>query len=70
MPAFIAFEAVGARITDREMQGEGAAAWEDIVFTLATDAPAAFRARLLLGVSVGDALPGDRDRSQERCLRA
>jgi GNAT superfamily N-acetyltransferase len=37
------YEAVGARIAGREMQGEGAAAWEDIVFTLATDAPAAFR---------------------------
>ena len=37
------YEAVGARIVGREMQGEGDAAWEDILFTLATDAPAASR---------------------------
>jgi ribosomal protein S18 acetylase RimI-like enzyme len=37
------YEAVGARITGRQTSGEGEAAWEDILFTLATDAPAAFR---------------------------
>jgi GNAT superfamily N-acetyltransferase len=37
------YEAVGARITGRQTQGEGEAAWEDILFSLATDAPAAFR---------------------------
>jgi hypothetical protein len=37
------YGAVGARIAGRETQGEGDAAWEDIVFTLATDAPAASR---------------------------
>jgi GNAT superfamily N-acetyltransferase len=37
------YQAVGARIAGRETQGEGDAAWEDIVFTLATDAPAASR---------------------------
>jgi ribosomal protein S18 acetylase RimI-like enzyme len=37
------YQTVGARITGRETQGEGAAAWEDILFTLATEAPAAFR---------------------------
>jgi GNAT superfamily N-acetyltransferase len=37
------YEAVGAQIVGRETQGEGEAAWEDIIFTLATDAPAAFR---------------------------
>ncbi len=37
------YEAVGARIVGREIQGEGDAAWEDILFTLATDAPAASR---------------------------
>jgi GNAT superfamily N-acetyltransferase len=37
------YEAVGAKIAGRETQGEGSAAWEDILFTLVTDAPAAFR---------------------------
>jgi ribosomal protein S18 acetylase RimI-like enzyme len=37
------YQAVGARIVGRETQGEGAAAWEDVLFTLATDAPAASR---------------------------
>lgn len=37
------YEAVGARITGRQTQGEGEAAWEDILFSVATDAPAAFR---------------------------
>jgi len=37
------YRAVGARAVDRKLEGEGDAAWEDIVFTLATDAPAAFR---------------------------
>jgi GNAT superfamily N-acetyltransferase len=37
------YEAVGAKITGREPHSEGAAAWEDILFTLATDAPAASR---------------------------
>ncbi|HLY78892.1 MAG TPA: GNAT family N-acetyltransferase [Caulobacteraceae bacterium] len=37
------YQAVGAQIVGRETQGEGDAAWEDIVFSLATDAPAAFR---------------------------
>jgi GNAT superfamily N-acetyltransferase len=37
------YDAVGARITGRQTQGQGEAAWEDILFTLATDAPAAFR---------------------------
>jgi GNAT superfamily N-acetyltransferase len=35
--------AVGARAAGRKWEGEGDEAWEDIVFTLATDAPAAFR---------------------------
>ena len=35
--------AVGARITGRQTTGEGEAAWEDVLFTLATEAPAAFR---------------------------
>ena len=39
------YQAVGARIVGRETQGEGNAAWEDILFTLATDAPAASRRR-------------------------
>ncbi len=37
------YEAVGARRLGVETQGEGEAAWDDIVFALATDAPAAFR---------------------------
>lgn len=37
------YGAVGARAVGRETQGEGDGRWEDIVFTLATDAPAAFR---------------------------
>jgi L-amino acid N-acyltransferase YncA len=37
------YHAVGARPVGREMQGEGAGRWEEIVFALATDAPAAFR---------------------------
>jgi ribosomal protein S18 acetylase RimI-like enzyme len=37
------YEAVGARIVGRETQGEGEAAWEDIVFALDIDAPAASR---------------------------
>ncbi len=37
------YEAIGARIIGRQTQGEGEAAWEDILFSLATDAPAAFR---------------------------
>lgn len=37
------YRAVGARITGRQTTGEGEAAWEDVLFTLATEAPAAFR---------------------------
>jgi L-amino acid N-acyltransferase YncA len=37
------YDAVGATAVGRETQGEGAGRWEEIVFTLATDAPAAFR---------------------------
>jgi L-amino acid N-acyltransferase YncA len=37
------YDAVGAKAVGREAQGEGAGRWEDIVFALATDAPAAFR---------------------------
>jgi GNAT superfamily N-acetyltransferase len=37
------YEAQGARQTGRLRKGEGADAWEDIVFALATDAPAALR---------------------------
>jgi len=37
------YEAVGAKPVGRKLEGEGDGAWEDIVFTLATDAPAAFR---------------------------
>ena len=37
------YQAVGARMVARQTQGEGEAQWEDIVFALATDAPAAFR---------------------------
>jgi GNAT superfamily N-acetyltransferase len=37
------YEAVGARAIGRETQGEGAARWEETLFKLATDAPAAFR---------------------------
>ena len=42
--AAIAFyEAVGAKAVGRKREGEGDETWEDIVFSLATDAPAAFR---------------------------
>ena len=37
------YEAVGARAVGRETQGQGAGRWEEIIFALATDAPAAFR---------------------------
>jgi L-amino acid N-acyltransferase YncA len=37
------YDAVGARAVGRETQGEGAGRWEEIVFALATHAPAAFR---------------------------
>ena len=39
------YEAIGAKAVGRKREGEGDATWEDIVFTLATDAPAAFRRR-------------------------
>jgi ribosomal protein S18 acetylase RimI-like enzyme len=39
------YEAVGAKAVGRKREGEGDESWEDIVFTLATDAPAAFRRR-------------------------
>jgi GNAT superfamily N-acetyltransferase len=39
------YEAHGARAVGRETQGEGAGAWEDILFALPTDAPAGFRRR-------------------------
>ena len=39
------YDAVGARAVGREMQGEGEGRWEEIVFALATDAPATFRRR-------------------------
>jgi GNAT superfamily N-acetyltransferase len=37
------YEAVGAKAVGRKLEGEGDHVWEDILFTLATDAPAAFR---------------------------
>jgi ribosomal protein S18 acetylase RimI-like enzyme len=37
------YEAVGARAVGHEMQGEGEAQWEETLFKLATDAPAASR---------------------------
>ena len=37
------YEAVGARAVGREMQGEGEARWEETLFKLATEAPAASR---------------------------
>jgi GNAT superfamily N-acetyltransferase len=37
------YQAIGARITGRQTTGAGEAAWEDVLFSLATDAPAAFR---------------------------
>ncbi len=37
------YEAMGARRVGVALQGEGDAAWEDVVFALATDAPAALR---------------------------
>jgi L-amino acid N-acyltransferase YncA len=43
MNALAFYDAVGARGVGRETQGEGEGSWEEIVFTLATDAPAAFR---------------------------
>jgi ribosomal protein S18 acetylase RimI-like enzyme len=39
------YEAVGAKAVGRKREGEGEDTWEDIIFTLATDAPAAFRRR-------------------------
>lgn len=37
------YRAVGASAVGRKLEGEGDDVWEDIVFTLPTDAPAAFR---------------------------
>jgi GNAT superfamily N-acetyltransferase len=37
------YEALGARQVGRQRMGEGEDVWEDVIFTLATDAPAAFR---------------------------
>ena len=37
------YEAMGARRTGRERRGEGDDAWEEILFALAVDRPAAFR---------------------------
>jgi len=37
------YEAMGARRIGRKIEGEGDDAWEDIVFALSTDAPAASR---------------------------
>jgi GNAT superfamily N-acetyltransferase len=37
------YQAVGARVVGHETQAEGDAAWEDILFSMATDAPAASR---------------------------
>jgi GNAT superfamily N-acetyltransferase len=37
------YEAIGARRTGREWKGEGDDAWEELLFALATDRPAAFR---------------------------
>jgi GNAT superfamily N-acetyltransferase len=34
------YGALGARLVGRKTEGEGAEAWEDVVFALATDAPA------------------------------
>jgi len=39
------YRAMGARAVGRKLEGEGDAAWEDIVFTLPTQATAAFRRR-------------------------
>jgi ribosomal protein S18 acetylase RimI-like enzyme len=39
------YEAVGAKAVGRKLEGEGDGAWEDIVFTLAIDALAAFQRR-------------------------
>jgi GNAT superfamily N-acetyltransferase len=37
------YEAMGARRTGREWRGEGDDAWEEVLFALATDGPAALR---------------------------
>ena len=37
------YEALGARRMGLKRMGEGADAWDEILFALATDAPAAFR---------------------------
>jgi GNAT superfamily N-acetyltransferase len=37
------YERVGARRVGRKWEGEGADAWEEVVFVLATDGPAALR---------------------------
>jgi GNAT superfamily N-acetyltransferase len=37
------YEALGGRQVGRQRMGEGQDVWEDVIFTLATDAPAAFR---------------------------
>jgi GNAT superfamily N-acetyltransferase len=37
------YEAMGARRTGVKLEGDGEDAWEDVVFVLATDAPAALR---------------------------
>ena len=37
------YEAMGARRTGRKTEGEGDGAWEELLFALATDRPAAFR---------------------------
>ena len=37
------YEAMGARRTGREWKGEGEEAWEEVLFALATDGPAALR---------------------------
>jgi hypothetical protein len=37
------YEAMGARWTGREWRGEGDDAWEEVLFALATDGPAALR---------------------------
>jgi len=39
----VAEAALGARQVGRQRMGEGEDVWEDVIFTLATDAPAAFR---------------------------